>query len=462
LAEISVDAVVVGGGMAGLAAARVLVARGVSCALLEASDRWGGVVRTERVDGFLYDAGPDSILAQKPEAVGLVREVGLGERLVSTNPREKTVYVLRRGRLHAMPEGMVLGVPTRLWPMAFSGLFSWPGKLRMAFEPLVGRRTEAGDESIASFLERRLGREAAERIGDPLLGGIHAGDPARLSLRATFPRLVEMEQRHGSLVKGMRAAARQAKGGGAGFLSLAGGLGELVDAVAGSLPAGVAFKNAPVTSVGRDGSGFVVESPAGMWRTRALLLAVPTHRAATLLAPLAPEASTLLAGIPFVSTATVMLGFRRADVGHPLDGYGLVVPRTEGLRTLACSFVSTKLPGRAPEGHVLLRGFVGGVRAPDVLTHDDATLVRGVCEEMARPLSLRGEPVLARVHRWPNATPQMEVGHAERVAAIERALEAAPGLYLSSGGFRGAGLPDVIADAQRTAELLVTRIPARV
>ena len=448
MAEPRVDVVVVGGGIAGLTAARTILKRGLSCVVLEAGPRWGGVVHTAREAGFLFDAGPDSILAQKPEGVALCRELGLGDHLMPTNPRQRTVYVLRGGRLHAMPDGMVLGVPTRLWPLAASGLFSPAGKLRMALEPFVPVRRDGADESIAAFVRRRLGSEALDRLCEPLLGGIHAGDPERLSMRAAFPRLPEMEQRHGGLLRGMRAAAARATGGGPGFVSLAGGMGELADALVASIPEDARRLDAPARVV-RDGDAFVVEAGASAWRARAVVLAVPAHRAAPLLAPLAPDAAAALGGIPFASTATVLLGLRRLDVAHALDGYGLVVPRREGRRTLACSFVSTKLSGRAPDGHVLLRGFVGGIQAPEVLDRDDATLVQYVYEDMAPVLGLRGSPVFARVFRWPNGTPQMEVGHGDRVAAIDKALVRVPGLHLTSGGFRGAGLPDVIADAQR-------------
>jgi protoporphyrinogen/coproporphyrinogen III oxidase len=446
LPESRADVVVVGGGVAGLTATRALLRRGLSCVLLEASGRWGGVVHTDRASGFVFDAGPDSMLAQKPEGVALCRELGLGERLVPTNPQQRTVYVMRGGCLYAMPDGMVLGVPTRLWPLATSGLFSTAGKLRMALEPFVRPRRDGSDESIASFVTRRLGSEAFERLGEPLLGGIHAGDPARLSVRAAFPRLVEMEQRHGSLLRGMRAAARHS--GRTAFMSLAGGMGEMVDALVTAIPEGSRRLGISATTA-RDGAGFVVEAGETTWRARALVVAVPAHRAAPLLRSIAPDAAVVLGGITFASTATVMMGFRRLDVAHSLDGYGLVVPRGEGRRTLACSFVSTKLPGRAPDGHALLRGFVGGIHAPEVIDRDDATLVQHVYDEMAPVLGLRGSPVFTRVFRWPNATPQMEVGHADRVAAIEKALARVPGLYMTSGGFRGAGLPDVIADAQR-------------
>lgn len=456
MADTRVDVVVAGGGVAGLTTARVLASRGLSCALLESSDRWGGVVRTLRPAGFTLDAGPDSILAQKPEGVALCRDLGLEAQLVPTNPKQRAVYVLFGGRLHAMPEGMVLGIPTRPWSLVYSRLFSWPGKLRMGLEPFIPRHTGDGDgedESIAGFFRRRLGREALERMGEPLLGGIHAGDPEALSIRETFPRLLDMERRHGSLVRGMRAAARHAKGGGgAGFLSLKNGMGDLVDALVAQMPPTAALhRQSPVARVARDGSGFVVESAAAIWRARVVVLAAPAHVSAPLVEPLSKALADALATIRFASTATVLLGFRRDDVKHPLDGYGLVVPRTERRHTLACSFVSTKLPDRAPDGLVALRGFLGGMQDAHVLSSDDATLVQYVLDDMKAPLGIRGTPALAEVSRYPRGTPQMEVGHAQRMAAADQALASLPGLFLTGAGLRGTGLPDVIADANMTA-----------
>jgi oxygen-dependent protoporphyrinogen oxidase len=429
----------------------VLAARGATCVLLEAEDRAGGVVRTEHEGGFVLDAGPDSMLSQKPEGQALCHDLGLTDEVIPTSPDVRTVYVLHAGALHPMPEGMVLGVPTRPWSLLTSGLFTWRGKLRMALEPLVPRRRAAGDESIASFLSRRLGGEALRRLGDPLLGGIHAGDPERLSIRATFPRLVDLEARHGGLVRGMRGSLKGPRG--AAFVSLRGGMGVLAAAAADALPSGCLRLREPVAQIDRDGAGFTVRSAAAAYRARAVILALPAHRAAGLVAPIDEDAGRLLGGIPFASTATVLLGFRRGDVAHPLDGYGLVIPRSEGRRLLACTFVSTKLAGRAPAGHVLLRGFLGGVRDPDVLARDDQAHVRTMLEEMGPLLGLRGAPVLARVFRFPRSTPQMEVGHEERVAALDAALGATPGLLVTGGGLRGTGIPDVIGDAERTAEM---------
>ena len=457
---------VIGGGITGLVAAHHLAAAGVPLTLFEAQPRWGGVIRTERVEGFLLEGGPDSILAQKPDGVALCRELGLGEGLVPTRP-PRTVYVLRRGKLHPLPEG-VLGIPGRVGPFLRTGLFSWRGKLRMAFD-LVAPRGGEGDESIASFLRRRLGQEAVDRLGQPLMAGIHSGDPERLSLRATFPRLAELEARHRSLLRGFRAAARAAPGPPAGptgfgsvFVTLRAGLGALVEALVATLPPASLRLGASVASVGRTGAGFSLRMADGARETAsAVILAVPPPHAALMLADLDRELADLLAAIPFVSTAAVFLGYRREDVAHPLDGHGVMVPWTEGLRTSACTFFSSKFAGRAPEGHVLLRGFLGSARDAGVLASTDAELAQIVRDELGPLLGLRGEPVLVRVYRWPGGTPQMEVGHLERMARIEARLAAWPGLALAGAGLRGAGLPDCIADGRSAAAVTRALLSAR-
>jgi oxygen-dependent protoporphyrinogen oxidase len=374
------------------------------------------------------------------------------------NTEQRTVYVLRQGRLHPLPEGMLLAVPTRIGPLLKSSLFSWPGKLRMALDLVRPARRDQGDESIAAFLARRLGRESVERLGEPLLAGIHAGVPERLSMRATFPRFVELEVRHGSLIRGLLAARRHAPTAAdappqAPFYSLRGGLSELVEALVASLPSASLRRDAGAVTLERDGAGYALGlAGGGRIAARALILALPTPAAAKLLTGLLPDVSAQLASVPHASTATVLLGYRREDVGHALDGHGLLVPRGEGLRTTACSFLSTKFPGRAPAGCVLLRGFLGGARDPDVVGLDDPGLVALVSGELRPVLGLRGAPLLARVYRWPRATPQLEVGHLERVANVERRLADMPGLFLTGAGLRVTGIPDCIADGTRTAQ----------
>jgi oxygen-dependent protoporphyrinogen oxidase len=446
---------IVGGGIGGLAAAYTLAGRGVPFVLAERGPRFGGVIATERRDGFLLEGGPDAILAQKPEGIALCRELGLGDRLVPTNPLSRQVFVLHRRRLHPLPEGMMLAIPTRILPFLRSRLFSWPGKLRMGLDIVIPGRSGNDDESIATFLRRRFGQEAVDRLGEPLLAGIHAGDPERLSIRATFPRFAEMEAKHGSLVRGMWATAPPAAKAGAptaAFYSLTGGLQELVEALVARLPGDSLLKEAAVRSLTRDARGFALEIDGGRTlHARRLILAAPAPAIAPLLESIAPEAARALRAVPFASSATVLLGFRREEVSHPLDGYGMVIPRTEGLRTTACSFFSTKFPGRAPVGHVLLRGFLGGARDPGALDLSDLEMVEQVRSEMEPVLGLRGAPVMSRVFRWPRGTPQLEVGHLERMADVERRVAAVPGLYLTGAGIRGTGIPDVVADATRVA-----------
>jgi oxygen-dependent protoporphyrinogen oxidase len=450
--------VVVGGGIAGLTAARTLVRGGARVLLLEASDRWGGVVQTVREDGLVLETGPDAMLATKPDGIALVRALGLGGRIVPTNPDQRTVYVVRRGVLHPMPEGMVLGVPTRVLPVLRSGLLSWRARLRLLAEPLVRSRSPEPDESIARFARRRLGREAWERLADPLLGGIHAGDTEALSVRATFPRLVELEARHGSLVRGMRAlSAARAADTGAAFVSLAGGLSELVEALVVALPADARRTRAPVRAIERAGQGWRVSTAEDAVDARAVVLALPAPRAHPLLRPLDEALAADLAALRFESTAIVLFVFDRTAVANPLDGYGLLIPRAEGGRLTACGFFSTKFAGRAPADQVTLRAFLGGSHDRTVLDLDDQAMAAVALRELTPLLGLRSAPRHVRVCRWPESTPQMELGHAERVRRIEARCRELPGLHLTGAGLRVTGLPDTIADATAAAERILAR-----
>jgi oxygen-dependent protoporphyrinogen oxidase len=442
---------IIGGGISGLSAAYALHKRQVPYLLLEAGPSLGGVIRTETRDGFLLEGGPDSMPAQRPEGIALCRELGLGDRLVPTNPDLQAVYVLHRGKLHPLPEGMMLAVPTKVLPFAKSGLFSWPGKLRMGLDLVIPGGNGRGDESIASFLRRRLGQEAVERLGQPLLAGIHAGDPERLSILATFPRLREFEEKHGSLVRGMWATPGPKPP--AAFYSLRGGLREMLDALVVRLERKGIWTKAAVYGVSRANGGFSLAVRGGETvGADQVIVAAPGPKVAPALEGLLPGAARVLAAIPFASSATALLGYRREDVAHPLGGYGMVVPKTEGLRTTALSFVSTKFPHRAPQGHVLLRGFLGGVRDPEVMKLTDEEMVETVKRDMSDVLSLRGQPVMGRVFRWPGGTPQLEVGHLERMAAVEKDVASVPGLYLTGAGIRSTGIPDSVADGTRAGE----------
>lgn len=444
------DVIVIGGGIAGLAAAYELHGRGVPFTLVEAAPRLGGVILTERIGGFTIDGGPDSLLVQKPAAIELCRELGLGGRLMPTRP-PRTAFVVRGGRLHPLPGASILGIPTRITPLLASSLFSIAGRIRMASELFVKPRTDPdADESIGSFMRRRFGREAVEYLAEPLLAGIHAGDVDRLSMRSLFPRLLEAEMASGSIIRAFRALRAKA-GGESAFRSLPGGIGELVHALASALPSAALRVNAPARAL-RARDGWTVDLAGGeSIHARRLIIAAPAFAAADLVRPLDAELADLCAGIRYASTATIAFGYRRDQVPHPLAGSGFVVPRVERASIMAATWVSSKWADRAPDGHALLRVFAGGARDPEALERGDAEIISRAKADLRRLLGITADPLLTRLYRWTRASAQHEVGHLDRMARIERRLERHDGLFLTGSGFRAPGIPDCIADARATA-----------
>jgi oxygen-dependent protoporphyrinogen oxidase len=462
--------VIVGGGMAGLSAAYELHRRGVPFSLLEAGPRPGGVVRSEEVDGFVIDGGPDSLLVQKPDAIRLCEQLGLGNRLVPTKP-PRLSYVQRGGRLHALPERSVLGVPTEVGPFLRSSLFTAAGKARMGAELFVPRRRDEQDESIGEFIERRFGTEAKEYLAEPLLAGIHAGDVDRLSVRALFPRFTEAERRYGSLLRAFRAqrARRAAEAGDGVFRSLPDGLSEMVRALVAALPPGAVRLNSAAARVlpsppgdGSTASCYVVETAAGeRLAAPGVILATPAYITARLVEPVDADLSRWCSEVDYASTATVALAFRRDAVAHPLNGSGFVVPRREATGILAGSWLSSKWPHRAPGGYALLRAFVGGARDPHGLERTDDELVALALKALTPLLGISSPPVLTRVYRFERANAQHDVGHLARQARIEERLARYPGLFLTGSGFRGVGIPDCVKDGRASgaqAASLVGRV----
>jgi oxygen-dependent protoporphyrinogen oxidase len=454
---------VVGGGITGLAAAHraVELARerkiALELTLLEARDRLGGTIATERTGGFLVEAGPDSFLSEKPWALALCQRLGVAGRLARTDDRFRKVFVWRAGRLHPLPDGFQLLAPTQFLPFLGSSLFSWPGKLRMALD-LVLPRGGADDESLGAFVRRRLGREALERVAQPLVAGIYTADPDDLSLAATMPRFLELEKRERSIVLALWRASRttpQAGTSGARwslFVTFKDGMEEMIATLASRLPVGAVLVKRRVTGIERRGEGWSVATDAGGPIAAArVIVTTESHVADRLLRNVDPTLATLLGKIPYASSATVALGYRRADVPHALDGFGFVVPRTERRALLACTFSSVKYPGRAPEGHVLLRCFVGGALDEAILELDDAALVERARDELRQAMGITAEPVLTRLSRWPAAMPQYRVGHLARVETIERRVAALPGLGLAGGAYRGVGIADCVRSGEDAA-----------
>jgi oxygen-dependent protoporphyrinogen oxidase len=460
--------VVVGGGISGLAAAHhvleLAAARGerLPVTLLEAGTRVGGAIASERVDGFLVEAGADSFLTEKPWALALCRRLGLEDRLITTRDERRRTFVVRDGRLHPLPEGFLLLAPTRLWPLVTSGLFSWSGKLRMACDLVLPRGAARGDESLAGFVTRRLGREALDRVAQPLVGGIYTADPERLSLAATMPRFLEMERRDRSVILAMRRQGRaRAAAPNAGadsgarwslFVSFADGMQTLVDALARRLPEGALRLGARVQAVESLADGWrLLLDDGGELRAARCVLATPAFVTAGLVRPFDAALAGELAAIGYASSATVTLAFERAAVPHPLDGFGFVVPAVEGRSLIACSFSSVKYAGRAPADAVLLRVFCGGALATEMMALSDDALTEAARRELAALLGITAAPRLVRVHRHARAMPQYEVGHLARLRRIDDRVAAHRGLALAGNAYRGVGVPDCVASGEAAA-----------
>ena len=454
-----VEVAIVGGGISGLSAAYGLHRHGVSFALFERDRRLGGVIRTDHVDGFTIDGGPDSLLVQKPAALDLCRELGLGDRLVPTlEPR--TAYVVRDGKLHPLPDASVLGIPTRVWPLATSSLLSAGGKLRMLLDLLQPQGPADRDESVAAFFRRRFGREAVDYIAEPLLAGIHAGDVDRLSMRALFPRLVEAEQRHGSVIRAFRAlkTARPSDGM---FRSLPDGIAEMTQAIERTLPADALRRGAGAARIEGRGPFRIASAGAPPLTARQLIMAVPAYIASELLSPIDARLGALCGEIRYLSTATIVLAYPKRAVTHPVQGSGFVVPRVEpSISVTAGSWISSKWPHRAPDDQLLVRGFVGGARQPNALDANDATLIEQVDADFRRLLGIATPPHLRRVYRWPRRNAQHEVGHLDRLIAIDRLLDALPDLHLIGAGFRGVGIPDCVEQGRAAADTATERARA--
>ncbi|HEV2862838.1 MAG TPA: protoporphyrinogen oxidase [Pyrinomonadaceae bacterium] len=460
--------IVVGGGVSGLAAAHRLLElhAETEVVLLEASARLGGTVRTYEREGFLLEGGPDSFISEKPAALELARRLGLADRLIGTESRHRRSFVVRGGRLRPTPEGFQLLAPSRLLPFITSDIFTWRGKARMALDLVLPRRTNGSEESLAQFVRRRFGEEALVRMAQPMVGGIYTADPEHLSLRATMPRFLEMERAHRSLILAMWKNARRQAGAGRRaegasgaryglFLSFDRGMQVLTDALAARLPRGTARLSTKADSARFDetsGGWLIDTSDGGTVRGDGLIVALPAHAAARLLRETDAGLAGELESIPYASTATVNLAFKREDIPHPLDGFGFVTPFAERRATLACTFTSVKFGGRAPEGRALLRAFVGGALQPEMFELDDERLVAAVRADLRQLLGVEAPPVLAHVEKWPRSMAQYHLGHLERVARIRARLRTHTGLALCGNAYTGAGIPDCVRSGEEAAE----------
>ena len=460
--------VVIGGGLTGLAAAHRVASRasaarrGVEVLLLEAKERLGGAIWTEKRDGFLLEGGADSFITNKPWATALCRDLGLEGSLIGTDTARRRSFVVREGRLLPVPEGFVMMAPTRIGPVLTTPLLSWRGKLRMLMDLVLPRKADDSDESLAAFVKRRLGREALDRLVQPLVGGIYTADPTELSLKATLPQFLAMEREHGSLIRAgrrQRKADREASGARYGlFATLADGMDTLPKSLAAALPRGSVRLHAPIRRVTRP-------DPRGGWRVEpldgppidasAVILATEAHASARLVDGFDPELALHLRSIPYASSIVANVAYRRDAIAHPLDGFGCVVPILEGRSILAISFTSVKFPNRAPADKVLLRVFLGGATQPEIFDLADDAIEAILRRELGELLGASGDPLFVDIGRHARGMPQYTLGHLERVAAIRELQGRHPGLGLAGNAYGGVGIPDCIRSGQDAADAIL-------
>jgi oxygen-dependent protoporphyrinogen oxidase len=452
---------IIGGGIAGLSAAWYLEKARQSGAdlewvLFEKSDRLGGVIQTERRDGFVLEAGPDSFLAIKPDAARLCAELGLGDQLISSNDAERKTYILVKGRLVPIPQGLEFMVPTRIWPMATTPLFSFTTKMRMAAELFSARRKDAEDESVGDFVRRHFGPEMVDRVAEPLLAGVYGGSVDCLSVRAVLPRFAAMERESGSLVRATLKAKARARTNVKPqpiFTSLKNGMQQMVDTLVNLLPKSSLRLQQQNIAVRPINDEWQVENSCGGGRFQAVLLAVPAPSAATMLRQAVPLLIDGLSRTAYTSSVAVALAYDHADLP---SGHGFLVPRSENRKLMACTFVHKKFSYRAPEGKKLLRCFFSSSRLPDLLQASDEDFQAMARQELKEILGLAAQPLFARVFRWERAMTQYETGHLERVAEMEKVLAAMSGLHIIGNSFHGIGVPDCIKSARLAVEQITS------
>lgn len=460
---------VIGAGISGLAAANRLLEladannRPLELTLFEAGDRVGGVIETRTIGDYLVETGPDSFITNKPWALKLCERLGLEDQLIPTNQTYRRSLVLRLGKPVAVPDGFMLLAPAKIWPVLKSPIFSPLGKLRLAMEYFIPRRSEQGDESLANFVRRRFGREALDRIVQPMIGGIYTSDPEKLSLRATMPRFLKMEAEYGSLIKATKREAAEAEKQSSGaryglFLTLADGLSKLTETLESRIGQTAKIQcQTKVTGLKQTSNGFdVTFADETSHHFDGVVIALPAHRAAELLAKIDCQLAKELNSIEYASSAIVVTGHKLKDVRHPLDAFGLVIPAAENRQILAVSFSSRKFASRAPEDSVQLRTFIGGAMQRELFLKSDDELIEITRTELQNIFGVGTPPEFAMVYRHARAMPQFHVGHVERVERIQQRVSAIDGLSIAGNAFEGVGIPDCVHSGEAAAEELVS------
>lgn len=452
---------IIGGGISGLSAAYTIEEKRqsgtpIEYVLLESSPRLGGVLVTDRVDGCLVEAGPDSFITEKPWAADLCRKIGLGDQLIGSNDSERKTYILARGKLVVMPDGLMFMVPTKIMPTVLSPLFSWRTKMRMAAEWFHPPHKASEDETVADMVERHYGSEMVDLLADPLLSGVYGGEASQLSVRAVLPRFADMELKYGSLGRAMLAARKKIGGAANGppkplFTSLKDGMQAMVDALVARLDPNALKTSSPVQSVIQQDNGWTVSAGYQTDQFDAVIIATPTHAAAAVLQAADENLSRDLRDIKYSSSVTVTLGYDEKVRASLPPGFGFLVPRSAGHRMLAATFVHNKFPHRAPENRAIVRCFLGGARDEQILQASEEEILQIVRDELRQIIGLNAEPLFARVYKWKSAMAQYSVGHLERLQRIELLRQKLPGLALAGNGYSGIGVPDCVRSGAEAA-----------
>lgn len=458
---------IIGGGITGLSAAHHLLelkeekGLDLEVLLIEKCGRLGGAISTVKKDGYLIELGPDMFFTKKPWALNLSKRLGLESELIETNESKRGTSVLWQKRLLPVPEGFLMLAPSKIIPFLKTPLFSWSGKLRMLLDLFISKK-ESSDESMASFVRRRFGEEVLNRVAQPMIGGIYTADPEKLSIKATMPQFVQMEEKYGSVIRGMLQSKNETPDDSGArysqFLSFKKGMETLIKALKNKFPQQTVTLNEAVEAISREGDSWKIQTDKREIEASGIIITTPAYHVGTLLKNIDKKLYEDLVSIEYASSAVIILTYKREDIAHNLDGFGFVVPNVESSNLIACSYSSNKFDGRAPDNHVLFRAFVGGALNPNICDLEDGIITQKVEKELSDILGIKSEPEFTMIQRYPDAMPQYHVGHIEKVGKIKEQVSRLEGLQIAGNAYDGVGIPDSVHSGEQAAASIVEEL----